>query len=327
MKKLVKYQMFLGEHCETTATGNLLAQIGIHLSEPMLFGLGEGLGFIFLNLKSFPLPFVGGRSKPFELTQTLCANLNLNLDARETSSKARALENLMTPLQNGQCIGLQLDSYHLDYFASKIHFAGHCVAAYGFDDRDLYVVDTKQQGSRQTCSLKNIEKARFEKGSMAAKARSWTISTSGKNLSLAPVLKKAIPSNARKYLKPQFKGMGYLGIEKLAKSLPSWLELAKNPEEDLKLAALLLEKAGTGGSVFRNFYRDFLGESAQHLKSRNLSEAQKVFSEIADQWNEVAGLIQRSGETLSDDPLIRAAKICAALSNREKAAMELLTDL
>ncbi len=34
---------------ETTATGSLLKQIGIELSEPMLFGIGEGLGFIFWN--------------------------------------------------------------------------------------------------------------------------------------------------------------------------------------------------------------------------------------------------------------------------------------
>ena len=37
---------FVGQHCETTATGTLLNQLGIELSEPMLFGLGEGLGFV-----------------------------------------------------------------------------------------------------------------------------------------------------------------------------------------------------------------------------------------------------------------------------------------
>lgn len=33
-----------GEHCETTSTGTLLKFINIELSEPMLFGIGEGLG-------------------------------------------------------------------------------------------------------------------------------------------------------------------------------------------------------------------------------------------------------------------------------------------
>ena len=42
---------YIGQHCESTATGTLLGQIGVELSEPMLFGLGEGLSFIFWNMK------------------------------------------------------------------------------------------------------------------------------------------------------------------------------------------------------------------------------------------------------------------------------------
>ncbi len=45
------FKPFNGQHCETTATGSLLYQLGIELSEPMLFGLGEGLGYIFWNMK------------------------------------------------------------------------------------------------------------------------------------------------------------------------------------------------------------------------------------------------------------------------------------
>lgn len=120
---LVTYKLFEGQHCETTATGNLLYHQGITLSEPMMFGLSEGLGFIFLNLKSFNLPFVGGRTKPFEITQKLCANLHLKLEAKETSSESKAWENLLGPLKDGFPVGLQLDSYYLDYFSSKVHFA------------------------------------------------------------------------------------------------------------------------------------------------------------------------------------------------------------
>ena len=39
---------FAGQHCETTASWTSLSQLNIELSEPMLFGLGEGLGFIFI---------------------------------------------------------------------------------------------------------------------------------------------------------------------------------------------------------------------------------------------------------------------------------------
>jgi len=52
---------FVGQHCETTATGTLLKQLGIELSEPMLFGLGEGLGFIIWNMKTMEYPFGNGK--------------------------------------------------------------------------------------------------------------------------------------------------------------------------------------------------------------------------------------------------------------------------
>src|SRR5690242_14116050 len=75
---------------------------------------------------------------------------------------------------------------------------------------------------------------------------------------LGPVIRNAIRSNAAAYLSPPFKGASFHGIRKLADSLPGWLGLSQDPGGDLALAALLMEKAGTGGSLFRNFYRDFL---------------------------------------------------------------------
>lgn len=55
---------FIGQHCESTATGTLLNQLGVELSEPMLFGLGEGLEFTLWNMNSMNMPFIGERIKP-----------------------------------------------------------------------------------------------------------------------------------------------------------------------------------------------------------------------------------------------------------------------
>ncbi len=81
---------YIGQHCETTATDTLLGHIGIELSEPMLFGIGEGLGFIFWNTKAREFPFIGGRIKPDLLTVNLARNLGVALQAKETSSKTKA---------------------------------------------------------------------------------------------------------------------------------------------------------------------------------------------------------------------------------------------
>lgn len=319
---------FVGQHCETVATGSLLGAAGVKLSEPMMFGLGEGLGFIYINLSSLPLPFVGGRTKPFALTTALCANLGAECQAIETTSKAKAWSSLEGPLTRGQPVGLQLDCYHLDYFSKPVHFAGHFVAAYGFDAKDVMLVDTAQQGSTQKASRKNLEAARFEKGPMAAKARSWTIGAPKKPRDLREVTRKAIRANAREYLSPPFKGASYLGIGKLADSLPSWLEIAKNPAADLPLAALLMEKAGTGGSLFRNFYRDFLAEAQEHLGAKPaLARAHAAFAESANEWAAVASGIESAGRAGEAKLLQDAATRCRRIATLEVDAMKALVSL
>lgn len=280
-----------------------------------------------MNLASLNLPFVGGRSKPFEITQKLCTNLGLELEVKETSSKSKAWENLYGPLTDGMPVGLQLDSYYLDYFTSKIHFAGHSLACFGMDDDHVIVVDTKQQGGKHKVAISNLEKARFEKGPMSAKARSWTIKSTAKKINFPLIIKRAIRQNAKSYLAPEFKGMSYLGIEKLAKSLPTWLEIAKEPEKDLALAALLMERAGTGGSIFRCFYRDFLAESFQLLGLKSIERAHFEFKIIAEDWHKVACLIEMAGKNFTVGPLILASRICEELSVKEKEAMKLLSNI
>lgn len=159
-----------GQHCETTATGSLIKNLGIDLSEPMMFGLGEGLGFIYWDMpKLMEFPFMGGRIKQDELTKNLCRNLNLSLDVKETSSIKTAWQNVKEKIDAGIPVGIKLDSYYLDYFTTKVHFAGHYVAMYGYDDTYAFLVDTKQTGSTVKATLKNLELARSEKGPMSSK--------------------------------------------------------------------------------------------------------------------------------------------------------------
>jgi hypothetical protein len=334
--RVAGFAPFVGQHCETVATGSLLGAVGVELSEPMLFGLGEGLGFIFINLASLPLPFVGGRVRPFALTVSLCANLGLKLTTAETRSKPKAWATLEQSLLHGQAVGLQLDSFHLEYFTRPVHFAGHFVAAYGFDDQQVFVVDTAQQGSAQCTRRRNLEAARFEKGPMAAKARSWTIGHPGaapkQNRDLSPVIakaiRKAIRANAADYLSPAFQGASFHGIRKLARSLPGWLDLAKDPAADLALSALLLERAGTGGSLFRNFYRDFLLEARDHLGPKTgLKRAHGLFGESAEEWAAVAALIEAAGRKADAAPLLEAAARCSRIADIETEAMHLLATL
>jgi hypothetical protein len=322
--KIDNFKPFKGQHCETTATGSLLNQIGLELSEPMLFGIGEGLSYIFWNMKIMDFPFIGGRVKPDVLTENICRNLNLELNVEETSSIKKAWENIEKPLSTGKAVGIKLDSYYLDYFTSKIHFAGHYVAMYGYDKQFAYLIDTDQQGGQVKTSLKNLELARNEKGPMSSRNKCYTINKQGEVTELKKAVKTAIFNNAKEYLNPPIKNISYKGIAKTATEIKKWFNNSKDIKGDFQTTSMLMERAGTGGSIFRNLYRDFLKESYDLLKIEGINDAYKDFKEIAQQWKNVSDLFYKVGETSNIRYINEASEILLMLSEKERIAMEKL---
>lgn len=88
-----------------------------------------------------------------------------------------------------------------------------------------------------------------------------------------------------------------------------------------------MEKAGTGGALFRNLYRDFLGESYELLHLRKLKNAQQAFAEIALLWTTVAQLFEKTSETKDVQYILEASGVLKTLSVMEKEAMETLASL
>ncbi|WP_206055146.1 BtrH N-terminal domain-containing protein [Nocardia sp. CS682] len=314
-------------HCETTALGVLLRQHGLELSEPMMFGLGSGLSFIYWDSKSMGFPFLGGRVKPFELTRNLATRLGLELLVQETSSPRKAWENLVDLLGAGHPVGLQLDSYYLDYFKSKVHFGGHVVAMYGYDDHDAYLVDTDQQGGAVSTTLTSLAQARAARGPMTAKHRSFALTAAQDPPSPQSRIVPAITACADAFLNPPIANLGYRGIEKAGKLVPTWFERTDDPQRDLPQAALLMEQAGTGGALFRNFYRDFLAECTQTLANPHLRSGHRLYVEAATGWTQVAALIAQAGESGDAQYLARAGALLSDLSRIEREAMQALSRL
>lgn len=327
MTTVIDIETRSGQHCETTALGVLLRHQALDLPEPMLFGLGSGLSFVYWDSKAMGFPFLGGRVKPLDLTRNLATGLGLELSVQETTSPRRAWENVVAPIDAGHPVGLQLDSYYLDYFGSKVHFGGHVVAMYGYDDRDAYLVDTDQQGGTVSTSRASLAQARAARGPMTAKHRSFTLTAARNPLSPRSRIIPAIAACADAFLNPPIANLGHRGIEKAGKLVRTWLERTDHPQRDLPQAALLMEKAGTGGALFRNFYRDFLAECAQTLDSRHLRTGHGLYTEAATLWTEVAALITRAGVSGNAQCLVQAGTILCDLSRIEREAMQALSRL
>jgi hypothetical protein len=318
---------FIGIHCETTATGTLLKQLNIELSEAMIFGLGEGLGFIFWNMKSMGHPFIGGRVKSLDLTKNLANNLNLRFEAQETTSVKKAWNRVKAAIDAKQVVGLQLDSYHLEYFDIKFHFAGHFAAIYGYDEHLAYMVDTSPNGSKVETSLESLALARAEKGPMAAKNLMYTLQKTEEHVTLTDAIVTAITNNAMAHLNPPIKNIGYKGILKTSTEIKKWFARSSNIEDEFCTTAFLMEKAGTGGALFRNLYRDFLLESYNITKIESIHEAYQDFVDIAARWTDVIDCFEKVGQTQDEKHINDASEILIELSEKEHSTMKKLTHL
>jgi len=324
---LTDLQAFEGVHCETTTTGTLLRQLGIQMSEPMLFGLGEGLGFLFWKMKFMDFPFIGGRVKPLALTKNLAQNLGLQLEVLETTSQAKAWRQVQAKIDSGTAVGLQLDSFHLEYFQVKFHFAGHFATIYGCQNDTAFMVDTSPNGGQVQTSLQSLAAARSEKGAMAAKNLMYTLAGSLDGVDLRAATIRAVENNARQYLNPPIKNIGYKGILKTSVEIAKWFNNSVDVEHEFTTTAMLMEEAGTGGSLFRNLYRDFLAEAFELTQLAPLNVAHQHFVEIAELWREVAGLFEKAGREQDISHIKAASEILVDLSKREFEAMSLLQDL
>jgi hypothetical protein len=221
-------------------------------------------------------------------------------------------------------VALKLDSYYLEYFTSKIHFAGHYATLYGYDEQYAYLADTVQQGSGVKTSLASLAMARNAKGPMSSRNLYFTIEKTNPMPDLKEVIPLAIAQNARDFLNPPIKNIGYKGIEKTAKELFKWFDTSAHVENDFTLQAMLMEKAGTGGALFRNLYRDFLHEGFEITKNPKIGSAFEQYAGIAVLWNRVSECFNRVGETRNRELLKSASELLMEISDRERKAMEIL---
>ncbi len=318
IKNFVHYP---GVHCESTAIRNLLAFNGLLLSEPMIFGLGSGLSFIYWDMKKMPFPFVGTRIKQDELAKNLAENIGFDLVVEETKSVEKAWLMLKSDLSQGMPVGLKLDMFYLDYFEKPPHFAAHNVVACGFDEKTVFVVDTKFK-EIQKVPIEKLKKARSSKGPFSSNNLSFKVKNVPHNIDFSQCILKTIRKNAKQMLNPQIKNLGVSGIRKFSKEILKWPERSKNPVKDFEFHYLMFEKAGSGGAGFRNLYRDFLKECSEYLDNPNIKKAHAIYSEVAPNWTKISEKIKSAPTVKNMDAILtKVSQMIAMQAEKEEEAM------
>ena len=120
---------------------------------------------------------------------------------------------------------------------------------------------------------------------------------------------------------------GYKSINKTAKEIKKWFIQSDNIKDEFHTSAMMMERAGTGGTLFRNLYRDFLKEAFGITQIPELEKAYLEFVEHSTKWTEISNLFMEIGETGNEKYVDMASEIFIQLSNEERKTMEFLQEI
>lgn len=303
-------------HCGSGALRDLLEFHGLTyedsgrpLSEGAVFGLGGGIGCLYLVVPQIDPPiYLVGRTA--DLERDVCSHLGISLDFRQTDDPKEGWELLRAELDAGRPTMVWADIKHLDYLRVRMHNTMHDIVVCGYDDEAgvAWVADNDRD-EIQRCSLESLARARDSRAFPAPNRHAtWLMRWPTALPRVADTVRAAVRRTVENMSgagTPLLEGVqgavGLDGIDLFASDYRQWPERFGD-----RLAAALdglyvfIVKAGTGGAMFRSLYAEFLDDAARWLSDEALASAAATYHSLAERWRRLADVV-RSGA--SEDPL------------------------
>ncbi len=287
-------------HCENGVTTNLLSGAGADgLTEPMVFGIGSGLFFIYIPfMKVNKGPAFAYRTMPGLIFKRTCKALGIPVVRKKFSSREQAQKYLEDCIHAGQPVGCQVGVYFLSYFPKeyRFHFNAHNLIVYGKEGDDYLISDPVMETVTKLSSYE-LERVRFAKGAMAPKGQLYypkekAIVTPEK---IKEAIRKGIKRNVRDMLHIPGPIAGVSGIRYTGRRIKKWRDNLGLPKAGLYLAQLvrMQEEIGTGGGGFRYIYAAFLQQSYAYHQTDDLPAISAAFTQAGDLWRSAA--VQAAG--------------------------------
>lgn len=283
-------------HCENGVASNLLTHNGLEISEPMIFGLGSGLFFVYLPfIKVNHAPAISYRPMPGTIFGNASKLLGVKIKRQKFSNPSSAQKALDDNIKNNIPTGLQVGVYGLKYFPDeyRFHFNAHNLVVYGKNNTEYLISDPVMQ-EVTTLTEKELEEVRFAKGTLAPKGHLYYPTYIPKEVDWQKAIKKAILKNCNQMLAP-VPLVGVKAMRKLARDIKKWPVKKGVAKTNYNLAQLIRmqEEIGTGGGGFRFIYAAFLQEAAQKTNNQKLLDFSTQMTHIGDLWRELALQIAR----------------------------------
>lgn len=297
-----------GKHCITTALRQVFHYYAHPISEEMLFGLGCGLSFCYVNVADAPM--ISGRSKVFALETTLAKRLQIQITCKQPKTYVLASAKAKQMIERNEPVLIYVDMPYLSYLNlnPNSHFGGHGVVLFGYDDElhqwlisdrdhhdypirtplgmiseDEHIVSddelAKARGSAHRPFPANHKYLVFDLSNMLTPNRTMIFD--------------AIQATCEHMLFPEASLLGLSGIQKFAREVRKWecFSIDKRKRTGIKNYFMIHCDGGTGGGIFRRMYGEFLIEVGEILQDTFLTHWGTIAISISEKWDEVALLL------------------------------------
>jgi hypothetical protein len=296
----VNFEHLQSAHCENGVTTNLLRSVGVNkITEPLAFGIGSGLFFIYIPfLKINKGPAIAFRTQPGLIFKRTCKSLGIPVVRKKFSSREEAQKVLDECLQSGKPVGCQVGVFYLTYFPKeyRFHFNAHNIIVFG-KEGDNYLISDPVMETATSLSSYELERVRFAKGALAPKGQLYYPKENAivTDEQMKQAIKTGIKRNVRDMLHIPGPIAGVKGIKFIGNRIKKWRDKLGLHDAGLYLAQLvrMQEEIGTGGGGFRYIYGAFLQQAHAYHPNDELLEISKTFTKAGDMWRNAA--VQSAG--------------------------------
>lgn len=288
-------------HCGSGALRDLLELHGLDygagpLNEGAVFGLGGGLGFLYLEMPGMKPPiYLVGRGA--DLERDIAEHLALGLDVRDTDDPETGWQWVRDEIDAGRPPMVWADIGHLDYLRVRMHNTRHDIVVAGYDETDgiAWIADNDRD-ELQACSLESLARARNSDAFPGPNRHTtfvyeWPDELRPPEEATRLALRRAVDNmrDGGEPLAGLTGAFGLAGIDAFATHYPKWpATFGDGLVGALKGLRVFIVKAGTAGAMFRSLHATFLHDMAELLGDDALRALAETYDALADSWRELA---------------------------------------
>ncbi|MFC5745661.1 BtrH N-terminal domain-containing protein [Actinomadura rugatobispora] len=304
--RIEDYPHRLAGHCGSGALRDLLDWAGLGWagppSEPLVFGLSGGLDFKFLQIPGLNPPiYLGGRTLDLEFD--LCRRLGVEVEHLETDDPVQGWGWVTAELDAGRPVMIWADILRLPYLRVRLTNTRHDIVVVGYDAAAgvAWVADNDREEIQQV-PLETLAHARDSRGFPHPNRHATFPMRFPERLpDLLPLAREAAAQGVANMSggnsesgEPPLEIAGYsaglAGVRDFAAEVAGWPE--RHAPETLAtmytMVRICIEKAGTGGGLFRRLQAGFCHDVAAITGDEAFHEAGRAWAACAEAWSALA---------------------------------------